>query len=204
MSNKKQTEPIEPITIVSTVNELLQQLRDSYTAAVAKLEAERDALEQESQGIQAAANKLRIPLPAQAREAQRQADKLLLAGKPEEAAAKYAKQRQAESAPGKLEDRRRTIAVRIGEIASEKEAIARRCFAEWYPRLRAGLLAEQTAMCDALDSAWVGLCRYAGDHGIDGIGGVIKASMENDLTARDRGAERTLCGRLVDWFGGRR
>ena len=80
MSNvKKQT---EPTTINSTVDALLQQLRDSYTAAVAKLEAERDALEQESQGIQAAANKLRIPLPAQAREAQRQADKLLLAANP--------------------------------------------------------------------------------------------------------------------------
>jgi ABC-type transporter Mla subunit MlaD len=202
MSNvKKQT---EPITITSTVNDLLQQLRDSYTAAVAKLESERDVLEQESATIQTAANELRIPLPAQAREAQRQADKLLLAGKPEEAAAKYALQRQAESAPGKLEQRCRAISARIGEIASEKEAIARRVYDQWYPGLHATLVAEQTAMCDALDSAWVGIQRYAGETGTGGIGGIIKANSENDLTARDHGEEKPIYGRLVDWFGGRR
>jgi hypothetical protein len=83
MSNvKKQT---EPTTINSTVDALLQQLRDSYTAAVAKLESERDALEQESQGnSEQQANELRIPLPAQAREAQRQADKLLLQANPKQ------------------------------------------------------------------------------------------------------------------------
>ncbi|MGA2833683.1 MAG: hypothetical protein ABSE55_11495 [Terracidiphilus sp.] len=193
-----------PITITSTVDSLLQQLHTTLAGAVAKLEAERAALEADSQGILKTANELRLPLPAAAREAQRQADKLLLAGKPEEAAAKYAKQRQAESAPGKLEDRRRTIAVRIIEIASEKEAIARRCFAEWYPRLRAALVAEQLAMVDALDAAWTGIVRFSGETGTGGIGGVIKASMENDLTARDQGDERAIYGRLVDWFGGRR
>jgi alkanesulfonate monooxygenase SsuD/methylene tetrahydromethanopterin reductase-like flavin-dependent oxidoreductase (luciferase family) len=192
-----------PITITSTVDSLLQQLHTTLAGAVAKLEAERAALEADSQGILKTANELRLPLPAAAREAQRQADKLLLAGKPEEAAAKYAKQRQAESAPGKLEDRRRTIAVRIIEIASEKEAIARRCFAEWYPRLRAALVAEQLAMVDALDAAWTGIVRFSGETGTGGIGGVIKASMENDLTARDQGDERAIYGRLVDWFGGR-
>jgi hypothetical protein len=201
MSNKQQT---EPITISSTVNDLLQQLRDSYTAAVAKLEKERADLEEESQGILKKANELRIPLPAQAREAQRQADKLLLAGKPEEAAAKYALQQQAERAPAVMEQRCRTIAVRCDQIASEKEAIARRCFAEWYPRLRAALVAEQTAMCDALDSAWVGIQRFAGAHGIDGIGGVLTSDMPGDLTARERGEEKPIFGRLVDWFGGRR
>ena len=201
MSNvKKQT---EPTTINSTVDALLQQLRDSYTAAVAKLEAERDALEQESQGIQAAANKLRIPLPAQAREAQRQADKLLLQGKPEAAAAKYALQRQAESAPAVMEQRCRAITVRCGQIAASEEAIARRVYDQWYPGLHATLVAEQTAMCDALDSAWVGIQRYAGETGIGGIGGIIKANSENDLTARDHGEEKPIYGRLVDWFGGR-
>jgi hypothetical protein len=192
----------ESITV--TVNELLQQLRDSYAAATAKLEAERAALEADSQGILETVNKLRLPLPAQAREAQRQADKLLLAGKPEEAAAKYALQRQAESAPGKLEDRRRTIAVRCGQLAAEKEAIARRCFEEWYPKLRAGLVAEQSAMCDALDASWAGIVRYAGETGTGGIGGIVKGSMENDMTARDQGPEKPIYGRLVDWFGGRR
>jgi seryl-tRNA synthetase len=194
----------EPITITSTVNALLQQLRDSYTAAVAKLESERDALEQESAAIQAAANELKLLLPAKARQAERDADAALLSGKPAEAQAKRDEQQQAESAPAKMLQRCRAIDVRIGQIEAEKEAQARRCFAEWYPRLRAALVAEQTAMCDALDSSWTGIVRFAGAHRIDGIGGVIKASMENDLTARDQGVERPLYGRLVSWFGGRR
>jgi hypothetical protein len=186
---------------ISTVDSLLQQLRTTLAGAVAKLEAERDKLEEESQGIQAAANELKLLLPAKAREAERAADVLLLQGKSQEAAAKIKEQKQAERAPAEMEQRCRAITVRIGEIASEKKAIARRCFAEWYPRLRAALVAEQLAVCDALDSAWVGLCRYAGDHGIDGIGGVIKANMQSDLTALDRGPERVLYERLVSWFG---
>jgi hypothetical protein len=190
-------------SITEIVTTKLQELRTTFAAATLALDTERDKLEEESQGILKQANKLRLPLPAQAREAQRQADKLLLAGKPEEAAAKYALQRQAESAPGKLEQRCRTIAARIDQIASEKEAIARRCFAEWYPRLRAALVAEQSAMCDALDAAWTGIVRFSGETGTGGIGGILKASMENDLTARDQGPERAIYGRLVSWFGGR-
>jgi hypothetical protein len=191
-------------SITEIVTTKLQELRTTFAAATLALDTERDKLEEESQGILKQANKLRLPLPAQAREAQRQADKLLLAGKPEEAAAKYALQRLAERAPAEMEQRCRTIAARIGEIASEKEAIARRCFAEWCPRLRAALVAEQTAMVDALDAAWSGICRYAGDHGLAGQpGGILTAGLENDLTARDRGPERALYGRLVSWFGGR-
>jgi len=191
--------------ITVTVDSLLQQLHTTLAGAVAKLEAERAELEEESQGIQAAANELKLLLPAKGREAERAADVLLLQGKSQEAAAKIKEQQQAERAPAEMEQRCRTIVVRCGQIEAEKEAIARRCFAEWYPRLRAALVAEQAAMCDALDSAWVGIQRFAGAHGIAGQpGGILTAGLENDLTARDRGAERTLCGRLVDWFGGRR
>jgi len=192
----------EPITV--TVDSLLQQLRDSYAAATSKLDGERTALEEESQAIQTAAYELRLLLPAKARTAERDADALLLAGKPKEAQAKREEQRQAEAAPAKMEERRRTISARIGQIEAEKEAQARRCFAEWYPRLRAALVAEQLSMCDALDASWVGICRYAGDRGLAGQpGGILTAGLENDLTARDRGPERAIYGRLVDWFGGR-
>jgi hypothetical protein len=198
---KQQT---EPITITSTVDELLQQLRDSYTAAAETLEKERADLESESEGILKKANELRLPLPAQAREAQRQADKLLLAGKPEEAAAKYALQRQAESVPGKLEDRRRTIAARIYQISDQKEAQARRVFNEWYPSLRAALVGEQLAMVDALDKGRDEIAHFAVAHGLAQVGGVLKTGWEGDLTARDRGSERPLFERLRIWFGGRR
>jgi hypothetical protein len=143
-------------------------------------------------------------LPAKAREAERAADVLLLAGKPAEAQAKRKEQQQAERAPAEMEQRCRAIVVRCDQIEAAREAIARRCFAEWYPKLRAALVAEQQTLCDALDSSWTGIVRFAGAHRIDGIGGVIKASMENDLTARDQGVERPLYGRLVSWFGGRR
>jgi hypothetical protein len=201
MSNvKKQT---EPTTINSTVDALLRDLRTTLSAAVAKLESERDALEQESAAIQTASHELRLLLPAKGREAERAADVLLLAGKPAEAQAKRKEQQQAERAPAEMEQRCRAITVRCGQIEAEKEAIARRCFSEWYPRLRAALVEEQLSMCDALDSAWVGIQRFAGETGTGGISGIITASMENDLTARDRGPERAIYGRLVDWFGGR-
>ena len=190
--------------ITVTVDSLLQQLHTTLAGAVAKLEAERAELEEESQGIQAAANELKLLLPAKGREAERAADVLLLQGKSQEAAAKIKEQQQAERAPAEMEQRCRTIVVRCGQIEAEKEAIARRCFAEWYPRLRAALVAEQLSMCDALDASWVGICRYAGDRGLAGQpGGILTAGLENDLTARDRGPERAIYGRLVDWFGGR-
>ena len=202
MSNvKKQT---EPITITSTVDRMLLELRTTFAAATLALDTERANLEAESQGILKQANDLKQKLAAQGREAERQADKLLLAGKPAESAAKYALQRLAESAPGKLEDRRRTIAVRCGQIAAEEEAIARRVYDQWYPGLHAALVAEQLSMCDALDAAWTGIVRYAGETGTGGIGGIIKANLENDMTARDQGPERAIYGRLVAWFGGRR
>jgi hypothetical protein len=189
--------------ITVTVDSLLQQLHTTLAGAVAKLEAERAELEEESQGIQAAANELKLLLPAKGREAERAADVLLLQGKSQEAAAKIKEQQQAERAPAEMEQRCRTIVVRCGQIEAEKEAIARRCFAEWYPRLRAALVAEQLAMVDALDAAWTGIVRFSGETRTGGIGGVIKASMENDLTARDQGPERAIYGRLVSWFGGR-
>ena len=201
MSNKKQT---EPITITSTVDALLQQLRDSYTTATAKLASERAKLEEESAAIQAASQELRLLLPAKARETERAADVLLLAGEPEAAQAKREEQQSAERAPAKLEQRRRAIAVQCDQIEAAREAIARRVFADWFPELRGALVAEQLALVDALDAAWTGIVRFSGETGTGGIGGILKASMENDLTARDQGPERAIYGRLVSWFGGRR
>jgi erythromycin esterase-like protein len=202
MSNvKKQT---EPISISSTVDELLQQLRDTYTKAVSKLASERDKLEQESAEIQAAANELKLLLPAKAREAERAADVLLLAGKPAEAQAKRKEQQSAERAPAEMEQRCRAITVRCGQIEAEKEAIARRVFAEWYPKLRAALVAEQLESVTALDKARDGIARWAGERGLAAQpGGILKALWEDDLTASDRGPERPLFERLRIWFGGR-
>jgi len=183
-------------TISSTVNALLQELRTLYTAATATLDAERAALEADSQKTLKTAHELRLPLPAQAREAQRQADKLLLAGKPEEADAKYALQRLAERAPAEMERRASAISARLWEIVSEKKVIARHVFQEWLPRFREALVEEQRTMCDGLDLAWEGVQRFALETGIQLAGGT-----SNDLTAREHGPEKVIFERLMNWFG---
>ena len=91
------TAHIEPITV--TVDSLLRELRTTYAEAVSGLNVERVNLENESQGILKAADELKLLLPAKAREAERAADALLLAGKHEAAQAKRDEQQQAEAAP---------------------------------------------------------------------------------------------------------
>src|ERR1700722_2619589 len=149
------TAQIEPITV--TVDSLLQELRTTFAGAVAGLNVERVNLENESQGILKAADELNLLLPAKAREAERAADALLLAGKHEAAQAKRDEQQQAEAAPAEMEQRRATIAGRIEEINAEKSTIARRIFQEWFPQLRTVLVAEQQTLCGALDTAWAGI-----------------------------------------------
>ena len=183
-------------TINVTTDSLLQQLRTTLAAAVAKLEAERDKLEEESQGIQAAANELKLLLPAKAREAERAADVLLLAGKPAEAQAKRKEQQQAERAPLEMEQRCHTISVRLWEIVSEKKVIARHVFQEWLPRFREALVEEQRTMCDGLDLAWEGVQRFALETGIQ-----LPGKTESDLTAREIGPEKPIFERLMNWFG---
>ena len=192
-------------SITVAVDSLLQQLRTTLAAAVSKLENERDALGQESAEIQAASHELRLLLPAKGREAERAADVLLLAGKPEEAQAKREEQQQAERAPAALESRRYAIAARCGQIEAEKEAIARRVFKVWFLELRTVLVEEQRNLCLALENAWSGIQRFAGDTGDTGQpGSILTSDLPGDLTARDRGEERRLFNRLNEWFGGRR
>jgi hypothetical protein len=203
MSKVRNTAQIEPLA--STVDSLLQKLRTSFAAASSKLESERAALEEESQAIQAASDELKLLLPAKAREAARAADQLLLEGKGEEAQAKRDEQQQAERAPAEMEQRRRAIAVRIGEIDLETRDTARRVFQEWFPGLRAALVAEQRTLCEALDTAWAGVQRFALETGTqEGRPPLVSANLRTDLTARETGPEKTTFLRLLDWFGGRR
>jgi erythromycin esterase-like protein len=191
-------------SITEIVTTKLQELRTTFAAATLALDTERDKLEEESSEIRAASNELKLLLPAKAREAERAADVLLLAGKPAEAQAKRKEQQSAERAPAEMEQRCRAITVRCGQIEAEKEAIARRVFAEWYPKLRAALVAEQLESVTALDKARDGIARWAGERGLAAQpGGILKALWEDDLTASDRGPERPLFERLRIWFGGR-
>jgi hypothetical protein len=189
-------------SITVTVESLLQELRTTYTGAVSTLDKERLDIERESQGIQKAADELRLLLPAKARVAERAADDLLLKGKHEEAEAKRAEQAQSERAPAEMEQRRRAIADRIGEIEAEKLVIARKVFEKWFPGLRAPLVADQLAMVDALDSAWDGIQRWAAETGAHAtLRPLITENLRKDLVAREHGEEKRLFSRLLDWFG---
>src|ERR1035437_349868 len=197
------TAQIEPITV--TVDSLLQELRRTFAAATSGLNAEREGMEKESAAIQTAADDLRLLLPAKAREAERAADVLLLEGKREEAQAKREEQQQAESAPAEMEQRRRAIAVRIGEIEAETRDPARRVFAESFPGLRVALVEEQRMLCAALDSADIGLHARALETGTQvRPHPLVTDGIRSDLTARERGPEKITFLKLLEWFGGRR
>ncbi len=199
------TQQNKPIT--ETVASELQKLHATYVAAVSGLESERAALEQESAAILKAADELKLLLPAKAREAERAADALLLAGKHEEAKAKIAEQQQAEAAPAEMEQRRSAIAVRVVEIDGEKRTIARRVFQEWFPSFREPLVEAQRELCTALDNAWADIQRFAQETETGGLPRpLVTENTRLDLTARERGEEKLLFNRLLFWFdfGGRR
>jgi len=189
----------ESITV--TVEGALQELRSTYAEAVSALESERVTLENESQAILKAADHLRLLLPAKAREAQRAADVLLLAGKGDEAQAKIAEQQEAERAPAEMEQRRLAIADRISAIDDEKRTIARKVFREWFPGLRLVLLAEQRALVDGMDAAWAGMQAFDRDTAAPGERfALVTPRFRDDMWARNLGEEKELFERIYDWF----
>ena len=111
---------------------LIARRDQQYADETRALDAEREALVKEHAAIGETAENLRELLPAKAREAQREADKLVLAGKREEARAKIAEMEQAEHAPVAMQEQQREISARIHEIDGEKEAVAKTVFAEGY------------------------------------------------------------------------
>jgi uncharacterized protein YPO0396 len=119
-------------TFDSTIAALIERRDTAYSAAVEPLDAEREALAQESANIEDAKENLQALLPARAREAQRQADALLLAGKTEEAAAKVREAEESANAPQAIGQRQRAISARLEAIAEEKSEIKARCDRGFY------------------------------------------------------------------------
>jgi hypothetical protein len=112
---------------------LLVERRDgAYKVAVKPLDEEQTQLAEESASIAEAAQNLEALLPAKVREAQRQADALMLDGKEEEAQAKIAEQRAAEAAPAAMDARQCELEARWHEIEDEKEVVARRVAEAWW------------------------------------------------------------------------
>jgi hypothetical protein len=113
--------------------DILIQRRDSvYAAAIAPLEIERENLAKEYAAITEAGQSLAELLPAKARIAEAEHDRLLLAGDREGAAKRLAEQKEAEHAAEAMRARQQEIFSRIEAIREEKKGQARRIFANWY------------------------------------------------------------------------
>ena len=118
--------------IDDTFAALIERRDSQYAAAIAPLDADRESLSQEHAAIGEAAQNLAELLPARARVAQAEHDRLLLAGDREGAAVKLAEQNEAEHAAEAMRARQREISNRIEAIREEKKERARRIFADWY------------------------------------------------------------------------
>lgn len=111
---------------------LIQRRETALAAAFAPLDAEAERLRMEYGAIEEAAHSLELLLPATAREAQREADALLLAGKADEAEAKMKAAQEAANAPEAMRSRQQELAIRINTIEENKRDVAKRVFDTWY------------------------------------------------------------------------
>jgi hypothetical protein len=193
-------------SIIESRDALIAERDAQIAAANAPLDAERELLLQEHAAIEEAAHSLELLLPAREREAQRQADVLLLDGKQEEAAAKIAESEEARTAPEAMKERQREISARIEAIAGEKKTIAKRIFADWYTKLQAIVrAAEHGLFIELLDKSRAEMYAYQERHNLGGtlkqpFSHLVKDSHLVRLTADERTAEWNSGSR---WYGGR-
>lgn len=110
---------------------LVARRDDAYNSAIATLDDERMALAQESAEIEETIGNLEPLLAAKDREANRQADSLLLEGKQEEAQAKLAEATVTRNASGAMRDRQCECEARYRALKGEKEVAARNVISAW-------------------------------------------------------------------------
>ena len=195
------------VTVEAAFNLLIQRRDTALAAANEPLDAEKSALKEESAAIATAAENLKALLPAQAREAQRQADALLLDGKHEAAQAKIAEQHEAEAAPETMRTRQQAITARLSAIEGEKRDIARRVFAQWYAELQTVIRPVETGLfVRLLDSGLAEMRAFQEKHGLvgtlaDPYAFLVKDSHIAQLTAPERSEEWQAGNR---WYRGGR
>ncbi len=186
-------------TCDETFGTLIERRDTQIAAETAPLDSERESLLREHTEITESAHKLEMLLPARARQAQREADALTLAGKPEEAATKLAEMREAEAAPDAMKTRQQAISARIEAIGEEKKAIAKRVFADWYSALQSIIRAAEHALfIDLLDSGVDEMRAYQARHGLTVL---VKDHHIRNLTADERSVKWDSGSR---WYSGRR
>jgi hypothetical protein len=184
---------------------LIERREAALAAAIKPKDAERESLLAEYGSIGEAAQSLELLLPAREREAQRQADALLLDGKPEEARAKIAEQREAEAAPATMKARQQAISARIEAIEEERKTIARRVFETWYGELQHVIRASEHGLfIELLDKsrdemyAFQTRTNTTSPNGL--TGGLFHSGHVVGLTANDRSQEWVSSQR---WYASR-
>ena len=185
---------------------LLERREAALAAAIAPLHAERLALAVEYASIGEAAQNLEKLLPSTAREAQREADRLTVAGKHKEAQAKIKEAEEAASAPATMKARQQAISARIEAIADERQVIARRIFETWYAECQNVVRAAETGLfITLLDGLTASFYEYQERTGTGGtidrpFSFLVKVGYIIGLTADERSAEWNSGSR---WYGGR-
>jgi hypothetical protein len=193
-------------TAEAAFDTLIERRDRQYADAIEPLNAEEKSLRQEYASIEEAAASLELLLPATAREAQREADRLAVAGQHAEARAKLAEAEQAANAPGAMRQRQQEIGVRLTAIEEERKTIARRIFETWYAECQAVVRAGETGLfITLLDSLKASFYEYQERTGTGGtldrpFSFLVKDSLIQNLTAPDRSQEWVSGSR---WYGGR-
>lgn len=135
-----------------TFNSLISQRDSELNAGLAPLDAERARLIDEQAQLDATAERLELLLPARERESSREANRLLLSGDAEGAAAKLREAETAREAPKAMRTRMEAINERYLDIDVEKRAVARDVYKRWFAKLPTVIrAAEHGLFIDLLD-----------------------------------------------------
>jgi hypothetical protein len=174
---------------------LRDELNQRYSDRVAALDKEAAALAVEYAGIVEEAQKLATVLPSLGREAQREADRLVLAGDHGAAGVKLAELREAEKMPLAMEQRQKEISDRYDRIPAEKIAIAQKVYEQMYPEMQAVVRpAEKGFFVCLLD----GLARVAEDFQ------QMTGSAQNPILQFNRLSALTADERSPEWQSAQR
>jgi nucleoid-associated protein YgaU len=196
-------------TLAAAFEVLIQRRDTAYAAAIEPLDAEDQSLREEYVSLGDAARNLEKLLPATAREAQRAADALLLAGKADKAEVKLQEAQQADSAPEAMKERQREITARIEAIEAEKQAAARRIFSTCYAEAQSVVrAAERGLFCTLLDGLKASFYQFQERTGTGGTfdhpySFLVKDSHLQNLTAPERSEEWTAGSRWYSAGGSR-
>ncbi len=193
-------------TLQAAFDLLIQRREAALASTFAPLDAEKESLAREYADIGEAAHSLELLLPATAREAQREADALLLAGKADEAEAKMKAAQEAANAPGTMKARQQAISARLEAIDAERKVVAKRVFEQWYGELQHIVRgSEHGLFIELLDKARNEMYAFQERHQLVGslaepYGFLVKDHHLANLTAPERSAEWQSGQR---WYKGR-